>query len=60
MAVQKWEYKTISGVFEGDTRVNVSALDLYGDEGWELVTVLSEMEWQRWVFKRPIDDTLQK
>lgn len=61
---QKWEYKVFYQWRNDETQKwnNTVSLNALGDEGWELVTVVSTNnirtgnthgESQTWVFKRP-------
>ena len=48
----KWEYKTKYNEF----RLSDKALDEFGQDGWELVSLTQDVLYKTWsyVFKRPI------
>ena len=52
-ARQKWEYKVeyIDSVLNEDTAKIAGHLNVFGEDGWELVAAWPEM--QRFFFKRP-------
>ena len=52
-APQKWEYKVeyIASVLNENTAKIAGHLNLFGEDGWELVTAWPEMH--RYFFKRP-------
>ena len=59
MEIQKWEYKRFIKKFNLRDELNAieQELNLLGDEGWELVTIvgnLTEKENQTFYFKRPL------
>jgi hypothetical protein len=60
--IQRWEYRSeamLDELVDGprvwtEPTVDVARLDLYGNEGWELVTIVTLPDCCLAVFKRPI------
>ncbi len=44
--MQKWEYKIVARASEAD-------INNLGEEGWELVSVMENLAYYTFVFKRP-------
>lgn len=48
----KWEYKKVP---ISSSEIN-NLLDLFGERGWELISVNKEGDWYYCIFKRPKED----
>lgn len=51
--IQQWEYKKVLHELTFPVGEERDVVDELGDQGWELVTVMTHLGGNVWVFKRP-------